>query len=64
MTTRKHRYPGTTEAEKERTAAAHRAKIALQAEEEPDFIGNAPNWDKFDRYGWDTEKTLVWLNID
>lgn len=31
-------------------------------DEEPDFIGNAPNYDKFK--GWDTEKVLVWLNID
>ena len=31
-------------------------------EEEPDFIGGAPNYDKFE--GWTTEEVLVWLNID
>ena len=31
-------------------------------EEEPDFIGNAPNYDKFQ--GWSCEEVLVWLNID
>lgn len=38
----------------------------LPKEEEPDmFCGNGricPNWDKFT--GWDTEKVLVYLNID
>lgn len=33
-------------------------------DEEPDFIGNAPNYEKFEKRGWDTEKILVWLNID
>ncbi len=32
------------------------------AEEEPDFIGGKPNYDKFDK--WGVEETLVWLNID
>ena len=31
-------------------------------DEEPDFIGNAPNWDKFE--AWDIDEVLVWLNID
>ena len=64
MNTNKHRYPGTAGAEKERTAAARRVKHEQKAAEEPDFIGNAPNWDKFYSLGWDAEKTLVWLNID
>lgn len=29
---------------------------------EPDFIGGAPNWDKFE--AWDIDEVLVWLNID
>ena len=45
---RKPKYPGTREAEQERTAATRRAKS-----EEPDFIGNAPNYDKFE--GWSPE---------
>lgn len=28
----------------------------------PDFIGGAPNYDKF--VGWDVDAVLVWLNID
>ena len=28
----------------------------------PDFIGGAPNYEKFT--GWDAEKVLAWLNID
>lgn len=31
-------------------------------EEEPDMIGMAPNYDKFE--GWDVEEVLVFLNID
>jgi hypothetical protein len=31
-------------------------------DEEPDFIGGAPNWDKFE--AWDIDEVLVWLNID
>ena len=31
-------------------------------EEEPDFVGGAPNYDKFE--GWSPEEVLVWLNID
>ena len=50
------KYPGTKEAE------AQKKHINKESEEEPDFIGNAPNYDKFE--GWDAEKVLVWLNID
>ena len=53
---KQHRYPGVAEAEKER------AKLAEPLEEEPDFIGGAPNYDKFE--GWSVEEVLVWLNID
>ena len=49
------RYPGVEEAERIK-------KGTVSRDEEPDFIGNAPNYDKF--AGWDTEKVLVWLNID
>lgn len=50
---KKPAYPGIDEAERER----------LQVEdEEPDFIGGAPNYDKFE--GWTAEEVLVWLNID
>ena len=31
-------------------------------QEEPDFIGGAPNYDKYP--GVDPERVLVWLNID
>lgn len=48
-------YPGCREAERERKRRSIRA-------EEPDFIGNAPNYDKFE--GWTAEQVLVWLNID
>lgn len=30
--------------------------------DEPDFIGGAPNYDKF--AGWEPERVLVWLNVD
>ena len=50
---KKHEYPGIDEAERERIYAE---------DEEPDFIGGAPNYDKFE--GWTAEEVLVWLNID
>jgi len=53
------KYPGVEEAEKERIKAELNAKIEL---EEADFIGMAPNYEKFK--GWDVDKVLVWLNID
>lgn len=34
----------------------------LALTEEPDFLGNAPNYDKF--AGWEPERVLAWLNID
>ena len=53
---KKHIYPGTAEAE-----AARSERPAIEAEE-PDFIGNAPNYDKFK--GWDPSEVLAFLNID
>lgn len=49
------KYPGEKEAE------AERAKQPAE-DEEPDFIGGAPNYDKFE--GWTAEEVLAWLNID
>lgn len=49
------KYPGENESEKMRS-------VKEPIEEEPDFIGNAPNYDKFE--GWSAEKVLAWLNID
>ena len=61
MKRRKHLYPGTEEAEQERSRAARRPSL----DDEPDFLpSGAPNYEKFEKYGWDTEKILVWLNID
>lgn len=51
-------YPGIKEAEEERKRSCKRN----QPEEEPDFIGGAPNYDKFE--GWSVEEVLCWLNID
>ena len=56
MKKNKNLYPGRKEAEKERS------KGSKPMINEPDFIGNAPNYDKFK--GWPIEKTLSWLNID
>lgn len=53
---RKHVYPGTKEAEQQR-----RSQKSID-EEKPDWIGNAPNYDKFP--GWTPEEVLVYLNID
>lgn len=60
---RKKLYPGTAEAEEERIRASR--KPPVPDDEEPDWLGNAPNYEKFRRkFGWDTETTLVKLNID
>ena len=55
MGKRKLIYPGTEEAEKQKS-------MKPIVEDEPDFIGDKPNYDKFP--GWDVEEVLVWLNID
>lgn len=52
---RKKAYPGALEAEKQKSKKAY-------IPDEPDFIGNAPNYDKFK--GWSAEKVLAWLNVD
>lgn len=55
----KHQYPGVKEAERQKSLKHY------VPDDEPDFIGNAPNYEKFERkYGWDVEKILVWLNVD
>jgi len=56
MKRKKTLYPGTREAERERGR-----KKAID-ETAPDFIGGAPNYDKFE--GYTPEQVLVWLNID
>lgn len=49
-------YPGVMEAEMEK------GKASPEIVEKPDFIGCAPNYEKFP--GWSPEKVLSWLNID
>lgn len=56
MKRKKSLYPGVVEAEKERS------RKQAEFSEEPDFVGNAPNYDKFEK--WPAEKVLAWLNID
>lgn len=56
MKAKKSLYPGCDEAEKQRS------KVTAETTEAPDFIGNAPNYDKF--AGWSAESVLSWLNID
>lgn len=58
MAKRKKIYPATKEAERQRSAQ----KLKRYEDEEPDMIGNAPNYDKF--VGWTPEEVLVFLNID
>ena len=48
-------YPGTKEAELER-------KRKQNMDDEPDFVGGSPNYEKFK--GWTPEEVLVFLNID
>lgn len=48
------KYPGLEEAEQ--------ARVSPPAEEEPDFVMGAPNYDKFP--DWTPEEVLIWLNID
>jgi len=56
MNKRQKLYPGCKEAE------AEKRKAKAEMTEEPDMIGNAPNYDKFK--GWTVEQVLTWLNID
>lgn len=53
-------YPGVREVEEGKNRRAK--QMAEQKRSQPDFIGGAPNYDKFE--GWTPEKVLTWLNID
>ena len=53
MKNRRQLYPGCDGAEHEKTRTAKKRNIDLQ----PDFIGNAPNYDKFN--GWTAENVLA-----
>lgn len=55
MKRKKELYPCANEINKYK-------RTKVEDDTEPDFIGNAPNYDKFK--GWATEEVLVWLNID
>lgn len=61
MKQKKSLYPGVYAAEKEKEKARLNYRHAPQ---EPDFIGGAPNYDKFEKAGYTPEKVLVFLNID
>lgn len=54
---KKELYPAVKEAREEA-----RKSGKIRKEEKPDFIGMAPNYDKFKK--WEPEKVLAWLNID
>lgn len=55
----KHQYPGTAEAERQKSLRRY------EPDEEPDFVyPGVPNYEKFEKLGWSTEKILVWLNVD
>jgi len=56
---KKKNYPATDEVEVEKKKAAIKNNCS---KEEPDWIANAPNYDKF--AGWTPEEVLVFLNID
>ena len=58
MKSKKALYPGVEQAEREKEKAA----IKYSFNDQPDFIGGKPNYDKF--RGWSPEKVLSWLNID
>lgn len=57
-TARRMKYPGIQEAEQERI----RSSKLNKPEDLPDFVGGAPNYDKY--RGIPAEQVLVWLNID
>lgn len=55
----KHQYPGTAEAERQKSLRRY------EPDEEPDFVyPGVPNYEKFEKLGWSTEKILVRLNVD
>lgn len=53
-------YPGVLEVEEGKNRRAK--QMAEEKERQSDFIGGAPNYDKFE--GWTPEEVLSWLNID
>ena len=57
MRKKKQLYPGVDAVEAEKIRQFKECH-----EDSPDFIGNAPNYNKFE--GWSPEEVLVWLNID
>lgn len=57
--TKRKRYPGLKEAEQQRSV---RPSWYIPSGEQPDFIGGAPNYQKYK--GAPPEQVLVWLNID
>lgn len=54
------KYPGIYEAEQERVRVQKEAENRLN--NEPDFIGLAPNYSKF--RGWSPEAVMAFLNVD
>lgn len=62
---RKKLYPGTKEAEKQRGKTSFETQCI---DNEPDIIrtaaGYCPNYKKFDRLGYSTERALVLCNMD
>ena len=60
---KKYLYPGVKEAERQRGRSSQ-----VIDDDEPDIIhcasGWCPNYKKFEEMGWDTEKCLVWCNMD
>ena len=59
---KKNLYPCISDVEEYKDRLAEKAKVDAIVNEEPDFIGGAPNYDKYE--GWDAERVLAWLNID
>ena len=68
MKRKKELYPGVDAARKEAERVAREKRIQRYLEDEPDIIrtaaGICPNYEKFDHWGWDTERALVWCNMD
>ena len=61
MPKRKLLYPYAEELEQNRKESTSRPVI----NDQPDWLPcGKPNYEKFEKYGWDCEKILVWLNID
>ena len=58
MNQRKKRYPGSEEAERQRSLPPR------NPDDEPDNFGMVPNYEKFIRQGWTVEEILVRFNMD